>query len=164
MAEGEFAQVKDRLQVGIAIHDILSRKKVDYYAMLTDVAVLERNEAGLRHYTPLLEELALRDNHTLYLAIAHRAWGVLFRLTGEYEQAQSRLDQALNLFQRIETRWQIGRTFSELAELRLARGEPAEAKKYYSQALASFEQIGARPDIKRTRQAMDPLSPFSPTS
>ncbi|HWR88560.1 MAG TPA: hypothetical protein VN277_09090, partial [Acidiferrobacterales bacterium] len=54
----------------------------DTYAVLADTAVLQRDAAALRQYAPRLEELAARDGHKLYLAIAQRAWGVAHRLAG----------------------------------------------------------------------------------
>ena len=66
-----------------------------------------------------LEKLASRDNHRLYLAIAHRALGVGHRLAGEHAAAETRLKQALELFTKLGARWQIGRTLFELGELNL---------------------------------------------
>jgi len=129
-------------------------QETERYFLMADLAVLQRDEAALRQYAPLAEETALQDNHRLYQAGAHRAWGVLYRLTGEYAQAESRLNQALELFQEMETRWQIGRTLFELAELKLAQADPDQAKLYYSQALDSFEQISASPDATRIGQAL----------
>jgi len=128
--------------------------ETERYYLLADLAVLQRDEAALRQYAPLAEETALQDNHRLYQAGAHRAWGVLHRLTGEYAQAESRLNQALKMFQEMDTRWQIGRTLSEAAEIRLAQADPDQAEQYYYQALDLFEQIGARPDATRIRQAL----------
>jgi hypothetical protein len=42
-------------------------------------------------------------------------------LEGKYEEAEARLNQALEMFEGLETRWQIGRTLYELAELALAQ-------------------------------------------
>lgn len=128
--------------------------ETERHYLLADLAVLERDETALRHYAPVAEEMAKRDNHRLFQAGVHRAWGVLHRLTGEYAKAETRLNQALEQFERMEMRWQIGRTLSELAELRLVQAEPAQAKKYFSQALDSFERIGARPDAARIRQTI----------
>jgi tetratricopeptide (TPR) repeat protein len=122
--------------------------------MLADAAALQRDAAALQEYTPLLEETAAPLDHTLYLAIAHRAWGIIHLLEGEYAQAEARLDQALELFQKLETRWQIGRTLYELANLAKVRAEPALARDYYSRALVMFEDIGALPDIARTQAAL----------
>ena len=127
------------------------------FFMLADLAVLERDEAALRQYAPRAEELAARDGHVLYQASAHRAWGVLHRQEGDYEKAEERLNQALELFQGMETRWQIGRTLCEFAELALAREETDLARDYFSRALLTFEEIGANPDAARTRAALASL-------
>jgi hypothetical protein len=116
-AEGEFALARDHLEAagnkpvsarGILFHDN------ELYSMYVDLAVQQRDEAALRQYAPLAEETAVRDGHILYQANAHRAWGVLNRLTGKFGEAETRLNQALELFEGLETRWQIGRTLHEL--------------------------------------------------
>ena len=127
----------------------------DTYAVLADTAVLQRDADALRQYTPRLEELAARDNHQLYLAIAHRAWGVAHRLAGEHAAAEARLKQALELFEEMGTRWQIGRTLAELGELAIARSNSEEARDYFSRALAAFEAMQAMPDMERTREALE---------
>ena len=158
MAEGEFALVRDHLEVagskpvsarGLLFHDN------ELYSMYLDLAVLQRDEAALHQYAPLAEETAARDGHILYQASAHRAWGVMHRLQGEYAAAETRLNQALELFQGLDTRWQIGRTLFELAEVALDRTDPAEACDYFSRALATFEEIGAVPDTARTQAALE---------
>lgn len=162
MAEGEFAQVKDHLETITKepgwIRDILGREEKDRYTMLADLAVLQRDEAALRQYAPLAEELALRDNNKLYQAIAHRTWGVYRRLTGEYEKSEIRLNQALDLFQDLGTRWQIGRTEFELAELAMFQADMSKAHDYFSRALVSFEEMHAVPDAERTREALASLN------
>jgi len=40
--------------------------------------------------------------------MAHWAWGVLHRLLGEFEQAEARFKQALEVFQIQGTGWQTG--------------------------------------------------------
>ena len=102
MAEGEFALVKEHLEVAsskpVSAWSLLGNETVLYF-MLADIAVQERDEAALRQYAPLAEETANRDGHILYQASAHRAWGVMYRLQGEYADAETRLNQALELFQ-----------------------------------------------------------------
>jgi hypothetical protein len=161
MAEGEFALVKHHLEAAIQkpnlSNDALDNEN-EGYAMLADLAVQQRDEAGLRHYAPLIEEVARRDGHKLYQAIAHRAWGVAHRLAGEYDAATIRLNQALELFQALDTRWQIGRTLSELGKLADARAETAAARDYFSRALAAFEDMKAAPDAARVRAALETLN------
>ena len=154
MAEGEFALVGQHLKQALHKESRGLTGAHDLYAMLVDAAAQQRDAAALREYPPLLEETAASLDHTLYLAIAHRAWGVIHLLEGEYVQAEARLNQALELFQELETRWQIGRTLYELADLAQARGEPALARDYYSRALVTFEDIKALPDMTRTQVAI----------
>jgi tetratricopeptide (TPR) repeat protein len=129
----------------------------EIYMTLADIAVEMRDINALREYAPNLETLADRDNHTLYLAIAHRALGVAHRLAGENTEAENRLKQALELFTKLDTRWQIGRTLFELGELNLNQSD-TKAREYYSQALVSFEEIQSVQNAERTREALNSLS------
>jgi tetratricopeptide (TPR) repeat protein len=122
--------------------------------MLVEAATMAGEAAGLRQYAPRLEQLALRDDHRLCLAVAHRGWGVAHRLAGEYPEAEVRLKQALELFQGMQAGWQLGRTLCELAELNLARTDSEAARQHFSRALAAFEALGASPDAERTKQAL----------
>ena len=160
MAESEFALVRDYLEAagnkpvsarGLSFHDN------ELYSMYVDLAVRQRDEAALRQYAPLAEETAVRDGHTLYQANAHRAWGVLNLLEGKFGEAETRLKQALEMFEGLDTRWQIGRTLYELAELSLSQANPVEARGYFSRALTAFEEMGALPDMTRTKAALESL-------
>jgi hypothetical protein len=128
--------------------------------MLVDMAVLQRDEAGIREYVQQAEELAIRYDHTLYQAVAHRAWGVAHRLAREYPEAETRLNQALDLFNGLNTRWQIGRTLFELGELATAQKDIAAASEYFARASAAFEEMRAVPDATRTQAALQRLKGY----
>jgi tetratricopeptide (TPR) repeat protein len=127
------------------------------YMMLVDTAAHARNEAAIRKFAPQLEALAVRDDHKPYLAIAHRAWGIALRLSGDYQDAENRLKQALLIFEDLESSWQIGRTQFELGELALARTDGAAAHSYFMLAQTRFEELGAKPDIARTAAILESL-------
>lgn len=127
----------------------------DVYMLLTDTAAEARDAVALAEHTPRLAELATRDSHSLYLAIAQRARGILDRLAGDYQNAQMNLTQALELFERLGTRWQRARTLAELGELEMMRNDAGQAREYFSQALEEFETLGALPDLRRTQELMD---------
>src|SRR5512141_2974325 len=110
----------------------------DIYATLVDMAVLQRDEPGIRQYAPQAEELAARYGHTLYQAIAHRAWGVAHRLAGEYPDAERRLKQAFDFFSELNTRWQIGRTLYAFGELAAAQMNIDKARDYLTRARGMF--------------------------
>jgi len=156
VGEGEFALVRQHMEISlhssswwVGDHDI--------YATLVDMAVLQRDEAGIRLYAPQAEELAARYGHLLYQAVAHRAWGVAHRLAGEYPEAETRLHQALDLFSGLNTRWQIGRTMYEFGELAAAQMDINKARGYFNHALVAFEEMRAAPDVSRTQAALDSL-------
>ena len=154
MAEGEFALVQKYLE--IAIHKTAAWVgEHDIYAMLADVAAQQRDETSLQKYAPLAEEFALRYDHRLYQAIAQRAWGVMYRLTGQYNESQIRFEQALVIFQQMNTRWQIGRTLFELGELSISLADISSARDYFTRALSTFETLSARPDAARTREKLE---------
>lgn len=162
-ARGEFAPIKERLVPALELsgqpvkRGTMAHKHI-VYMMLVDTAAQQGDEAALREFTPLLEELAVRDDHRPYLAIAHRAWGVAHRLAGEFAEAEERFKQALGLFEDLALHWQIGRTQFALGELALASSDKNAANEYFSLALASFEQMGAIPYISRTRAELETLS------
>lgn len=129
----------------------------DIYAMLVDMAALQRDEAGIRNYAPLAEELAVRYGHVLYQAVARRAWGIAERLAGLYAASAAHLYQALDGFTGMNARWQMGRTLFELGELAAVQGDKDQARNYYTRALAEFQAMRAAPDAERTGKALKSL-------
>ena len=129
----------------------------ELYNLLADAAAQQRDETALRRYTPLAEEAASRYDHRLYRAIAHRAWGVAHRLAGQYVESQTRLNQALEIFQRMNTRWQIGRTMFELGELATTQTNTSKARDCFTRALEAFETMQAVPDVARAQAALESL-------
>ena len=156
MGEGEFALVREHMEMSLHSSSAWVGDQ-DIYATLVDMAVLLRDEAGIRQYAPQAEELATRYSHTLYQAIAHRAWGVAHRLAGEYAESETRLHQALDLFSSLNTRWQMGRTLFELGELAVAQMNAAKARDYFTRARMMFEEMHAVPDVARTQVALENL-------
>jgi tetratricopeptide (TPR) repeat protein len=156
-AEGEFALVRQHLEVSLHSSSWWV-SDLDIYALLLDMAVLQRDGAGIQQYAPQAEELAMRYNHRLYQANAHRARGVAHRLAGEFAAAERRLNQALELFNTLETHWQIGRTLFELGEVATAQTNTSQARDYFTRALAAFELMRAAPDATRTQAALDRLN------
>ena len=130
----------------------------DLYAILADTAARQRDLAAIQKYAPLAEELAMRDDHKLYRAIAHRALAVAHCIAGEYPEAETRLNHALELFQPLGTRWQIGRTLIEFGELERMRHNNRVAHDYFSRALTEFEAMRAAPDAASTCARIQNLS------
>ena len=131
----------------------------DVYAALADIATQQRDAPALREYAPKIEELALRDDHRLYLALAHRAHGVLARLTRDYDEAASRFSRALELFEQLGARWQMGRTHYETGALARETNDIDNARAHFGQALAAFEALRAAPEAERTRAILRELAP-----
>jgi len=156
MAEGEFALIRESGEAGLIrpSKGWATFGDHDLYSLLADAAAAQRDEAALRQYAPLAEETARRYDHKLYRAIAHRARGVAHRLAGKYAESQFRFDHALDIFQQMNTRWQIGRTLFELGELAVAQTNHTVAREYFTRALSEFEVMDALPDAIRTREKL----------
>lgn len=156
-AEGEFALVQEHLEAALPQGSIgwMAVGDHELYNLLADVAAQQRDEDALQKYAPLAEEFAARYDHQLYRAIALRAQGVAHRLAGQFEEADARLNQALEIFQQIGTRWQMGRTLVELGELAVVRADHTMAREYFIRALSEFEVMGALPEATRTREKLE---------
>jgi tetratricopeptide (TPR) repeat protein len=156
---GEFALMREHLEEAFARSNAPLKwgsmpTELELYVLLADAATEQRDESAIREFAPILQELATRNGHTLYEAVAHRAWGVAHTVAGEYTQAQARLEQSLTLLRAIETRWQIGRTLYELGDLASRQGDLPSAHTYFSDALVHYEDLGAVPYIERTRSRL----------
>ena len=162
-AEGEFALLKEKLVPALELsgqpvkRGTMAHEHI-MYMMLVDAATRTGDIAGIKKYAPLLEELAVRDDHKPYLAVAHRAWGILHRISNDFAQAESRLKKALAIFEEIDSSWQVGRTLFELGELALAQTDGSTAHSYFMLAQTRFEELGARPDIARTAERLVKLN------
>jgi hypothetical protein len=161
LAEGEFALVRYHSEEGLPKVGWPTEwgsmgSDLDVYAMLVEAAAGQRDEAAIGRNAPRLAEMAAAVGHTLYQAIAQRALGIAHRLGGDPAAAEGHLQQALALFEQLDTCWQIGRTLFELGELARSRPEGnAAARDYFSRALAIFEQIQAAPDAAQVRANLE---------
>jgi len=161
-AGGEFALVKENLELALELpgqpvkRGTMAHQHI-VYMMLAEAAAQLVDVTALRRYAAQLEKLAVRDDHRPYLAIANRAWGIACRLENLYVDAGDRLQKALTLFEQMEAHWQIGRTLYEIAQLNLAQSNPAGAMEHFSRAQAEFEELGALPDIQRTKAALEAI-------
>jgi tetratricopeptide (TPR) repeat protein len=162
-AQGEFALVQEELEPALELsgqpvkRGTMAHKHI-VYMMLADAAAQSGDISATRKYAALLEELAARDDHRPYQAVAHRAWGVVHRLEGDFDKAATRLNLARELFDESGARWQIGRTLREMAELALAQEDLSRAGDYYAEALTAFESLQAQPDIERTLAALNAVN------
>jgi tetratricopeptide (TPR) repeat protein len=161
LAEGEFALMQQHLDAALKLSSLAGADPGgdhDVYAMLVDSAAQQRDPVGLEKYAPLAEETARRIDHKLHMAIAHRAWGVAHTLAGEYQLAEARFKQALDLFITYPAPWQIGRTLFEMGELARLHMETGQARDYLARALSAFEELHAAPYAARARAALENVS------
>ena len=157
MAEGEFALTRQHLEAALQKSQkmgVAPGSDHDLYALLVDAAAQGRDRALLQEYAPRAEETAMLLEHKLHTAVADRAWGVLHTLTGDFAEAEARLNRALEAFSSYPAPWQIGRTFFDMGELAKAQGKIDKARDHFSRALSAFEQLRAAPYAERARLAL----------
>lgn len=157
MAQGEFALVNEHLTAAmqkpplgwnpVGNHEI--------YVLLADVAAQQQDETMLATYAPQAETISVRLRHTLYQAISLRALGILDEMHGRLVHAEARLKESYGLFQRLDARWQMGRTLFDLGRLSATTGKSEEASEYFAQAASAFESMGARPAAERAQTFME---------
>ena len=123
----------------------------DLYALLLDVAAQQRDAATIQKHAAAAEQSARQYDHSLYLAIIHRAIAVAHRLSGEYAESETRLEQALALFKALNAHWQLGRTCVEYGELQAAQENMKAARDFFERALAEFEKMRATPQSAKVR-------------
>jgi len=129
----------------------------DLYAMLADVASQRRDAEAIEKYAPLAEEQARRFGHILHQAIVHRTWGVFHHIKGKYAESEDHLRKALETFQDLNTKWQIGRTYLELGELAETIQDAKAARFHYSEALKAFNAMKAAPAVETVNKRLNSL-------
>lgn len=162
MAQGEFALVRERLEQALPLsgqpvkRGTMAHEHI-VHMMVVDSLAISEDGPGIAAHAPRLVELAERDGHQPYLAVAWRALGVAGRLKGEFAEAGDLLKAALDVFAERGTVWQKGRTLCELGKLELARGSTEQAEAFLTDALKAFEQIGAGPLLEQVRVELDKI-------
>ncbi len=156
MAQGEFALINlhltaamERPSIGwnpVGDHEIL--------VMMADTAAIQRDQEALAITAERANSISRKLGHRLYHAISLRALGTLDWLKGNYAEAGPYFFEALEIFEKLETRWQAGRTCSDLAGLFAAQGSKREAAEYYRRAIGEFEAMRAKPSVERAKEAL----------
>jgi tetratricopeptide (TPR) repeat protein len=155
MAQGEFALINQHLSAAmqkpptgwnpVGEHEIL--------VLMADNAAMQRNAEALSSTAERAELISRQLGHPLYQAVSLRALAALQGLKRNYPAAEAHLLEALSIFQKLETRWQAGRTLFDLAEVLAAQDRKHEAVEYYNQAIEEFEAMQAKPFINQVRAA-----------
>ena len=146
MGRGEFAQVKEQLKAASEKPSIGWKPVGDHevYVLLADIGAINKDKELLSAYALRSDEISLSLKHHLYHAITLRALAILDWLDHDFTRAEERLKESWQLFQRLETHWQIGRTLYDLGELSDGIGKHDEAKSYFTQAQAAFRIMGVQ--------------------
>lgn len=158
-AEGEFALLKDHLEIALSQPSIgwIAFGDHELYILLADAAARQRDEAALAQYLPLAEASAIRYEHRLFQAIAHRSRGVAHHLAGEFPEAEFQLNQALDSFTAMEMRYQLGRTLYELGALAVTQLQADVARGRFTRSFEEFRSLEAVTDMVLVRAALDRL-------
>jgi tetratricopeptide (TPR) repeat protein len=162
-AKGEFAQVVKNMREaqkksGQPVKRGTMAHEHDVFFQLCESAAHLGDLDEMQRSAHRLEELASRDKHNLYLAVAQRTFGIGHRLAGEYAEAGMRLNQSLLLLNELGAHWQIGRTLFEMGELDRALTDFHSAENHYRLALDQFKALGALPDIEKSQFALENLT------
>lgn len=75
-------------------------------------------------------------------------------LTEEFDQSEEKLNQALEIFERLGMTWQSGRTLAELGMVAQAKNELSKAAEFFTRAGQLFEAIHARPDLEKINEVI----------
>jgi tetratricopeptide (TPR) repeat protein len=164
MAQGEFALINQHLSAAmqkppigwnpVGEHEIL--------VLMADTAALQHEIEALSSTAERAELISRQLGHQLYQAVSLRALASLHGLKGNYPAAEAHLLEALAIFQKLETRWQAGRTWLNLAEVLAAQGRKHEAVECYNHAIGEFEAMQAKPSIDLSRAALSKLISAAP--
>lgn len=91
--------------------------------------------------------------------------GELFRFRGmlaiqmqDWEQAEDDLQRSLDVFQKLRSRLNIGRSLYQLGCLAAAQNHNEKAVGYFEEAVKLFGEIGAQLDSQRTKLALTEIS------
>jgi len=87
-------------------------------------------------------------------ALSEMALGLALMNENQMDEAHTWLEQALDNFTSLDSRWGRGATLLALAAVVAGRGDAETAATYREQAIAIFEKIGAHGHASRVRQSL----------
>jgi len=129
----------------------LSRRVQSRHPAVRMAAALERLLQGPDAFLSAFEPL-LADEDPWVRALARLQIGKMRIMLGDGgRDADADLETALNEFRALGERWGISFALTELADRIAARGEFANAREYYEQAVAVVLEVGAIEDVVRLR-------------
>jgi DNA-binding CsgD family transcriptional regulator len=126
------------------------------------IALRELEQA--RAYLEQYEERASRSGSRWALATAARCRGLLAAAAGDFDAAFEAFERALDEHERMEGRFERGRTLLALGSVRRRAKQKRAAREALEQALAIFEELGARLWLQRTREELERISGRRPGS
>lgn len=135
------------------------------YRMLGETALGFGELEVARNWSNRLDEIVARfGDDTLQLPALH--WGEVLRFRGElaihskdYETAERYLKVSANVFIKLKSQLYLGRTLYQQGNIAVLRLQNLKAMIYYQEAADLFEQIGAKLDARKAREAMATIEP-----
>jgi tetratricopeptide (TPR) repeat protein len=119
-------------------------------ALLSEAALGNSKSGEAQEFAMHALELATRSGFQYVTGLAERSLGRVARANGSLDDAQHHLDKAVAIFQAIEARWELARTFLEAAAVAHGLGEEGGAVRHLSDAHRLFTEIGVSRYVERT--------------
>jgi DNA-binding CsgD family transcriptional regulator len=138
------------------------RVHADLIEVLIGTGKLDRAEAVLEEF----EQQARTNGLAWSLATSARCRGLLLAAHAQLDAAERSLDNALHEHERLPMPFERARTLLVLGLLQRRRNERRHAHELLTQALAIFDELGARLWSARTQRELRPLGgrPTSPVT
>ena len=76
----------------------------------------------------------------------------------DWEQAERDLQRSLDVFRKLRSRLNIGRSLYQMGNLAVSQGQNDKAARYFDEAHGLFSEIGARLDAQRTETALKDIT------
>ncbi len=107
------------------------------------------NHAQARQHADQALELASDPRQPLALIAIHRFLGMLDTEERQFEAADEQLQQSLQLAEACAAPFERALTLLEIAKLRLAQGNPGEARLLLAEVRTICEPLGAKPTLEK---------------
>jgi tetratricopeptide (TPR) repeat protein len=123
-----------------------------------EITLATGDDGAARAAVAELEELAELYGMPALGAAASQARGELELTSGNAEEAAGRLQSAYRLWQAVEAPYESACSRVGLADAHVKQGDLESASLELNAAISAFEQLGALPDLERSRSRLNELA------
>jgi len=123
------------------------RRQADAHLLWARYHLLDGDPAAARRHASQALEYASDPRQPLALLAAHRFLGHLDALDGRFTDAETHLQASLDLADACAAPFERALTLLELARLRTAQGQPADARDLLDEVRAICEPLKAQPTL-----------------